>query len=76
LIAHRQSREAEILHHLDAAPDGLSIPTLTRLIYTDAPKGLMAAAARNVFAHLIDLHSRARVQADPTLSLTALFAPR
>ena len=76
LIAHRQSREAEILHHLTASETPMSIPDLTRLIYTDAPKGLMGAAARNVFAHLIDLHSRGRVKADPQLSLTAHFGPR
>ena len=76
LIAHRHSREAEILHHLGTPDAPLSIPALTRLIYTDAPEGLMGAAARNVFAHLIDLHSRGRVDATPLLSLTAYFALR
>ncbi|MCG6904452.1 MAG: MBL fold metallo-hydrolase, partial [Rhodobacter sp.] len=69
LIAHRNRREAEILAHLDGA--GTDIATLTRTIYHDVPVALLPAAERNVFAHLIDLHAKQRVQAEPHLSYAA-----
>ncbi len=71
LIAHRQSREADILAALP--PEGASADDLTRLIYTDTPAALLPAASRNVFAHLIDLSGRGLVQMPPTPSPTSLF---
>lgn len=71
LIQHRKSREAEILARLATGP--ADAPTLTRAIYTDTPATLMAAAERNVFAHLIDLENRAIVTATPHLSPQATF---
>jgi glyoxylase-like metal-dependent hydrolase (beta-lactamase superfamily II) len=71
LIAHREGREAEILAALAAEP--ATITTLTRAIYTDTPKALMAAAERNVFAHLIDLTTRDLVRANPSLAANAVF---
>jgi len=71
LIAHRNGRETEILSQLSASPQ--TIPQITKAIYTDVPQGLLAAAERNVFAHLIDLHQRNRVQATPELSIAASF---
>ena len=68
---HRRGREAEIVERLDAA--GTDIENLTRSIYTDVPAGLLPAAARNVFAHLIDLHRRGVVEADPTLGRDAHY---
>ena len=72
LIAHRQSREAEILAALaDGKPT--TITALTRKIYTDTPVALIPAAERNVFAHLIDLSVREIVAANPKLEAHAEF---
>lgn len=72
LISHRNSREADILAAL-STQQGLSIPSLTRHIYTDTPAALFPAAERNVFAHLIDLSQRKLVCAKPHLSANANF---
>lgn len=72
LINHRNQRTEQVLNALRDGPS--DIPGLTLRIYTDAPPGLLAAAARNVFAHLVDLHERGLVTADPGLSLNAQFA--
>lgn len=71
LLAHRAGREAQILALLAAQP--MTIPALTTAIYADTPPHLHPAAARNVFAHLIDLVTRNRVQVEPELRSTALF---
>ncbi len=72
LIAHRQTREAQIIQALSAGPT--HIDSLTKMIYDDIAPGMLPAAARNVFAHLIDLHQRGRVLAAPRLGLKAEFA--
>lgn len=74
LLAHRTAREAQILATLDVGPQTIS--TLTATLYTDTPAHLHPAAARNVFAHLIDLVGRGRVRADPDLRSTARFDRR
>ena len=57
LIAHRRTREAEILaalsHHGPATAQGLAAR-----IYVTTPPALLPAAARNMLAHLIDLTDR------------------
>lgn len=55
LIAHRQAREAAILHAL-RAPHCLE--ALLTLVYADIATPLRAAARRNLMAHLIDLLHR------------------
>ncbi len=72
LIDHRLSREAEILRALENGPAGVS--ALTRAIYRDLPDALLGAAARNVFAHLVDLRERGRVETRADLGLEAVFA--
>jgi len=63
LRRHRQMREAQIVATLErSGPAGCE--TLTRLIYTDTPAGLLPAAERNVLAHMVDLAERGRVLAD------------
>ncbi|MEJ6398875.1 MBL fold metallo-hydrolase [Yoonia sp. 208BN28-4] len=74
LISHRKGREAQILNALRAAP--ATIAELTQTIYADVSPALFPAAARNVFAHLIDLHGRAIVDAVPALSDDAVFRLR
>ncbi len=71
LIAHRQKREAQIIAALRAGP--ATIPALTATVYSDTAPALHPAAARNVFAHLIDLTGRNIVHATPTLAFSARF---
>ena len=74
LLEHRQSREHAILGALGSTP--LSIAEITADVYRDVPKSMHQMAARNVFAHLIDLWERNQIEATPSLSLNARFAVR
>ncbi len=71
LLQHRANRSAQILERLDDR--GITIPALTRDIYFDTPASLLPAAERNVFAHLIDLHTRGQAFADPNLAPSAVY---
>lgn len=74
LIDHRLGREAEILA---ALADGPATPAdLAARIYTTTPPALIPAATRNVFAHLVDLHGKSRVTAEPALGTGARFSRR
>ncbi|MFT7059610.1 MAG: glyoxylase-like metal-dependent hydrolase (beta-lactamase superfamily II) [Pseudorhodobacter sp.] len=68
---HRQAREAAILRLLGQKP--ATPAEITRHLYQDVPVALLAAAERNVLAHLIKLHNQQQVTADPRLSPNALF---
>lgn len=72
LIAHREARSRQILAALEGGAQ--DIPALTGAIYTEVPAALLPAAARNVFAHLIDLWRQDRVRAEPDLSQKARFS--
>lgn len=74
LAAHRRAREAAILAALAAGSCDLA--ALTARVYADTPAALHPAAARNAFAHLIDLWQRERITARPRLSAAAVFALR
>jgi glyoxylase-like metal-dependent hydrolase (beta-lactamase superfamily II) len=71
LIAHRRDREAQILDCLALGP--ATPAELAARIYHDQPPALRPAAARNVFAHLIDLAERNRVSPDGPMTPTARF---
>ncbi|MEJ6401956.1 MBL fold metallo-hydrolase [Yoonia sp. 2307UL14-13] len=71
LIGHRQQREVQIVAALGAGP--LDVGELTRAVYADLAPGLLIAAERNIFAHLVDLVARGIVAAVPELRLTARF---
>ncbi len=71
LIAHRRNREAQIIKAL--ADGSATVSTLTKVVYTDVAQGLLPAAERNVFAHLIDLAGRGIVVARPALGVAAEF---
>ncbi|WP_438991356.1 MBL fold metallo-hydrolase [Lentibacter sp.] len=71
LIAHRQSREAQILAALQDGPR--TARSLTSEIYADTSAALLPAAERNVFAHLVDLQQKSRITATPSLSTRAKF---
>lgn len=72
LLAHRRTREAQILATLGdigrANPEALA-----RAIYTDLAPALLPAAARNVLAHLIDLHTRTLVSTHSPLHTNSEF---
>lgn len=72
LTTHRKAREKAILAQLAKGP--ATISNLTTRIYNDLAPELHKAAARNVFAHLIDLHTGGIVQADKTLHPSATFS--
>lgn len=71
LVAHRKSREAQILAVLEQGDT--TADNITQFIYADLSPALFMAAKRNVFAHLIDLTQRQHVAADPTLQIDAIF---
>ena len=60
LLAHRLAREQAILAALATAP--ASSPTLVEALYPDLDPGLRRAAERSVLAHLLKLHSEAKVR--------------
>lgn len=71
LIHHRKAREAAILAALQLAP--ATPQALATALYTETPSALLPAAARNILAHLIDLHERNHVRPQGTLTATAHF---
>ncbi|MEM1234916.1 MAG: MBL fold metallo-hydrolase [Pseudomonadota bacterium] len=71
LLAHRRSREAQILTALKAG-DGTP-QEITAQVYTDVAPALWPAAERNVLAHLIDLTGRGLVCVQGPLSTGATF---
>ncbi len=72
LVAHRRSREAQILAALAEGPDDLA--GLTARIYHDTDRALWPAASRNLLAHLVDLEGRGLAAATPSLSPRAAFS--
>jgi len=72
LIAHREGREAEILHAL--ADGAATAQELAEAIYTETPPALIPAATRNVLAHLIDLAGKNRVHSLERLNRDSRFA--
>jgi glyoxylase-like metal-dependent hydrolase (beta-lactamase superfamily II) len=73
LIAHRTAREAQILSALETTGPATAI-SLTAQVYTDIAAALLPAAARNVLAHLIDLHERNEVTTTSSLTATSTFS--
>lgn len=74
LIAHRNSREADILTCLRRAP--ATSAELARDIYKETPPALLTAAERNVFAHLVDLVGREKIEPCGRLTETGSFRIR
>ncbi len=74
LSTHRRERETTIRNALSEGP--ANAITLAHKIYTDTPAGLLRAAARNVFAHLIDLTERNLVEPCGALSFGTSFSAR
>jgi glyoxylase-like metal-dependent hydrolase (beta-lactamase superfamily II) len=72
LITHRKARESQIFQSLRDGP--ATAEGLAAAIYTETPIALQPAAARNVFAHLVDLYQRDLVTTDEPLNAQARFA--
>ena len=71
IIDHRQMRETQIMNELKDL--SLTATKLTKAIYTEIDKSLIPAAARNVFAHLIDLGERDLVTKPKNLNFFSEF---
>jgi hydroxyacylglutathione hydrolase len=71
LVAHRRAREAEILAVLDRG--AATVPGIVAAVYREVAPALYPAAGRNVLAHLVDLHGRMQVSADPAPGEAALW---
>jgi glyoxylase-like metal-dependent hydrolase (beta-lactamase superfamily II) len=71
-IAHRELREKQIMAALKSGP--LSIAAIVEKIYTHLEKPMHGAAALSVFAHLEDLCDRGYVDANPGVTLSALYS--
>lgn len=72
LRAHRLTREAQILAALSHGSS--QITALVTSIYSKIPANLHRAAARNVYAHLIDLWQRGIVEAKPDMTPDAVYS--
>ena len=72
LIEHREARETAILNAL--GPGWSTLDDIAARAYTDVAPAMLPAAERNVFAHLVDLHGRGLVRADPRLGTGARYA--
>lgn len=75
LLTHRRHREAQILKALGRTGPA-DADALATHIYTDIPRALMPAAARNVLAHLIDLAERDKVAPVGPMAADAIFERR
>lgn len=73
LMAHRRDRETQIL---TALVGEMPLPALTAAVYDDVAPALLPMAARNLFAHLVDLWGRGLISAHPELSEGAIFAKK
>lgn len=71
LMTHRNGRERDILQSLGQG--AATAQQLAERIYTETPAALLPAAARNVFAHLIDLRGKNVIRAQGALSAEAVF---
>lgn len=71
LSAHRRDRESQIRTALAAGP--ATAEEIARRVYTDIAPGLLPAAARNVFAHLIDLTQKNQAKAQDQLRVDSIF---
>jgi glyoxylase-like metal-dependent hydrolase (beta-lactamase superfamily II) len=72
LAAHRAARRAAILAALQQSKG--SAADLAARVYCDIPNGLLPAAARNVFAHLIELKDENLAKTRPDFIFTSEFS--
>ena len=70
-IAHRQGREASILHRLGKG--AADIPTIVKAVYIGLDARLVGAAALSTLAHLEDLVARGVVTTDGPPSISGVY---
>ncbi len=73
LIRHRLMREAAVLAAVGAGHG--TARDIAALVHQGTPPALHAAAARNVLAHLVDLHSRNKISTSGTPGFESRFTP-
>lgn len=71
IMDHRKTRESQIIETM--IKNAASADEIAKKIYVDINPALMPAAARNVFAHLIDLQERGVISAAGPLSQNVRF---
>lgn len=71
LAAHRLARETAVLDALANGPAGAG--DIAAAVYRGLPPALLPAAARNVLAHLLDLHDRGLADATPAPGDAAIW---
>lgn len=74
LMAHREMRSRQIAQALFTRPD--TAQGIARRIYTDTRPDLLAAATRNVLAHLIDMTQKREAETPGPITPNAVFHPR
>jgi len=73
LFSHRREREVQILTQLQA---GRATPhELAQAIYTEIDAKLIPVAARNVFAHLLELHNKGLISVEKPIAFNSIFSP-
>jgi glyoxylase-like metal-dependent hydrolase (beta-lactamase superfamily II) len=72
LLSHRREREVQILTQLQAGP--ATPHELAKAIYTDIDAKLIPVAARNVFAHLLELHNKGLISVEKPIAFDGIFA--
>lgn len=70
-LAHRQARTAQVLDVLAAGP--ATADAIAARLYAGLAPGLVAAGARNVLAHLIDLSRQGKVHANGPVGTAARY---
>ena len=71
LLYHRREREVQILTQLQAGP--ATPHELAKAIYTDIDAKLIPVAARNVFAHLLELHNKGLISVKKPIAFDGIF---
>ena len=75
LIAHRESRSAQIIDFIDANGPS-TVPEMVRVLYASVREELHRPAARSVLAHLIELVDDGRVHTLTAVGRESALASR
>ena len=73
LLAHRAERRVEVMAAVTAGHD--RVEAITSAVYADVAPALWPAAARNVFAQLVELVEDGALVAEPALGPEARYRP-
>ena len=71
-LSHRHEREVQILTQLQAGP--ATPHELAKAIYTEIDAKLIPVAARNVFAHLLELHNKGLISVKKPIAFDGIFS--